>query len=346
MSEPTAYPRSVTPGIETHSDEPQIPPPGVYVGLDWMRFTGPDEFRVGLVNMLESICGPEWEASKGAKYFKHGLHWKPGILVSWGHGADIFQVDIQGGRLRLMGGDDRMTLFRTLMEKGLKPTRIDGAIDFIDQYLDVCENAEASCRRREHCLLRKWSPNNEYEADGTPTRLLLKLGSRESAVCGRIYDKGLEQKAAAAGRWERLEVEWKDDRAITIGQQLYSAVCEGEWSSKLASLIFGAVDFRDQNGRSELSRRPRVGWWKRVIAGHRIVTVAAARKPKILERWRRGHVHSYGRTLLAMAEEVGEPVGEVVTWLLKGEKPSETISPVVAEFAREYTRAQAGMPHT
>ncbi len=337
MSEaPGSYPRSVTPGIETHPDEPQLPQAGTYVGLDWMRFTGLDNYREELMQMLESMFGAEHKGSKGAKYFKHGLHWEPGILVSWGHGSDICQVDIQGGRLRLLSGDDRMMLFRRLIEKGIKPTRIDGAIDFIDQRLEVCQNAETSCRRMELCMLRKWSPNNEYEADGTPTRLLLKLGSRESAVCGRIYDKGLEQKAAAIGRWERLEIEWKDERAISIAQKLYSAGCSGDWSSKLVALIFGAVDFREKNGRSELARRPRLAWWERVIGGHETVAVSPAMDPKTHERWRGGLVQSYGRTLLAMANAVGRPVGDILDWHLRGEKPNDKVSPVVAEFARAY----------
>jgi hypothetical protein len=42
---------------------------------------------------------------------------------------------------------------------------------------------------------------------------LLKLGKRASAICARIYNKGLEQAVAGPSLWERIEVEFKDDRA-------------------------------------------------------------------------------------------------------------------------------------
>ncbi len=332
---PGIYPRSVTPGIETQGDVSEIPPEGVSVGLDWMRFTAPDQMREELRDLLETWF-PEAkpEQSSGAKYFKHGLAWKPGVLLSWGHSAEVCMVDVQGGRLRLMSGGERIRLFRCLMDKGIAPTRLDGAIDFVDQALDICGHAEASCRSGELCRVRRWSPNNEYESNGIPTRLLLKLGSRESPVCGRIYDKGLEQRAAGLGRWERVEIEWKDDRAATVAHELYHAA--NKWPATLASLVFGAIDFRESNGRSELARRPRVAWWERVIAGHKTVAVSPAMEAKTFERWHEGLVRSYGRRLLEMADAVGKPVGELVTMLLAGVTPSDNGGALVTEFVPAY----------
>lgn len=243
-------------------------------------------------------------------------------------------VDVQGSRLRLMSGDQGMALLRRLY-LGMKPTRLDGAIDFVGQSLNLCSNAEASCERGELCLIRRFSPNNEYRSNNIPTRLLLKLGARDSAVCGRIYDKGLEQGIPVRGLWERLEIEWKDDRAGTVGRELYDA--GDAWHAKLVELVLGAIDFREQNGRPELARRPRAAWWANLLNGHSTATTRPAMEAKTFEKWYAGFVQSYGRRLLEMAEAVEQPVGEVVAFLLNGVKASENGRELIGAFQAVYS---------
>ena len=340
------YPRFVTPGIENQEhvkpgtgtqqdDGPDMPPPGVYVGLDWIRLTGDEGMLREIEALLEACFGVNSESNHGAKWFKRGLVWEPGVLLSSEHQNKICQVDIQGSRLRLMEGDFRVELLRRLMEKGLRVTRIDGALDLVDQRLSVCENAETSCRKHELCHLRRYSPNNEYKADGEPTRLMLKLGARTSPVCARIYDKGLEQGVALRGRWERIEIEWKEDRAATVGQELYYA--NDEWASRLVSLVLGALDFRERNGRTELTRRPQAAWWKRVVAGRDTAQVAPKQDDQSFERWCEWFRTACGPRLLELADSVNEPVAKVVRWLLEGVPCGERGGPIVDQFQAAFT---------
>jgi len=331
------YPRSVTPGIESHPEHPQIPPPGVYVGLDWLRFTGPEDLhRVDLEDMLQGFAGTKPERNKGAAYFTEGKLWKPGVMMSWGHRSEICQVDIQGGRLRLMNGDSRMRLFRALMDLGMKPTRIDGCIDFVDQGHELYANARASCEHDELCRLRSYGDNSRRTVGQRPDRLHLNLGRRDSPVCGRIYDKGLETKTTqTAGRWERLEIEWKGDRVQEVGQRLYSA--GEEWAAMLTALVFGAVDFRKDTGQTKLDRRPRCDWWERVVARHGEVVTSPASKSPDLDRWAEALRITYGRRLLEMATAVSRPVEEVVAWFLAGLEPSDNGGLLVKEFVQAYS---------
>ena len=332
-----AHPRSVTPGIESHLEQQHMPLPGIYVGLDWLRFTGSENFQLyRLDRFLQEFTSTKPESNRGAAYFRAGKLWKPGILLSWGHRSKICQVDIQGGRLRLMSGDDRMMLFRALMEFYMKPTRIDGCIDYVDQEQELYTNARASCENDELCRMRSYGDNSRRSVGQRPDRLHLNLGRRDSPVCGRIYDKGLETKTTAtAGRWERLEIEWKGDRVQEVGRQLYSAGTE--WAAMLTSLIFGAMDFRRVTGQTKLDRRPRCKWWDRVIENHGEVRTSPSSKSPDLARWAEAFRVTYGRRILEFAIAVGRPGEEVFAWLVGGLEASDNGGQLAKEFVRAYS---------
>jgi DNA relaxase NicK len=250
-------------------------------------------------------------------------------------------VDIQGARLKLLPGHKRVEWLRLLLGAGLSPTRIDGALDFVGQGVMLHQHATKSCIDRELCLLRTWGPDDKYTAHGVPKRLHLRLGDRESAVCARIYDKGLEQGCALPGHWERLEVEWKEDRAGQVATTLVSA--GDRWPDVLASLIFGALDFRERNGRSELARRPQVKWWADLVQGQETIGVRPEEVDKSFEKWRDWLRVAAGPRILELAEAVGEPVGKLCERLLEGVEPGQKAGPILAGFiASQHNNAGSG----
>lgn len=122
------YPRSVTPGIENQEGHSGLPDPGVYVGLDWIRCTGPGSLLPAVESFLHDRFGGKAMANRGAKWFKNGYSWDPGVMLSWGHKAEIIQVDIQGQRLRLLDGAARIDLLRALMApESYRTTRTGGS---------------------------------------------------------------------------------------------------------------------------------------------------------------------------------------------------------------------------
>lgn len=326
------YPRSVTPGIENQSKPdrpPQLPPQGSWVGLDWVRVTGSEVLEQSVRNYINSRFGDDFRVAHPAKFFSEGMLWESGLLLSTGHRSRILMVDVRGEHLKAMSGDDRTQLLSDLIELGLKPTRIDGALDLVELDRDLYGHALASCQAGELCHLRRYSFDPEYYSGGSPTRLMLKLGKRDSPVCARIYDKGLEQGLVLPRIWERLEVEWKKDKAPAITERIVKA--GSAWSSVLASLIVGAIDFRQCNGRSELKRRPRSDWWANLIENIQPVKAKATPTEGTFNAWLTGFQTSYGRRIVQLASSCGMTVGAFVEVLLSMVNPAEGKPALVRE---------------
>ncbi len=330
----------VLPGIET-----QMPPePGIYVGLDWIRCTGPQSLLRPVESFLLDRFGPEPKGSHGARWFQRGLVWDPGILLSWQHRSSIVQVDIQGDRLRLLDGTERVELLRSLLLLGLNPTRLDGALDWVCQDVKLYTHAADSCKRGELCIFRRYGPNDEFTAQGYPTRRHLRLGSRESPVCARIYDKGLEQQVAPPGYWERLETEWKADRAPEVARQLCDA--SSFWSDRLASLILGSLDFREVNDRPELDRRPRSAWWAAIVKGRQTLRVAPSYPDMSISTWTAWFRGSVARRLLEFARSVGTSPEHVLSFLSSGVEPGRSGGPLVEQFRQAFLLAHPSFDRT
>ena len=334
-------PRSVTPGLETQEGENGLPEPGIEVGLDWIRCTGPEPLRFELVDFIETMTGEECRGSNGAKWYKQGLVWEPGIRLSWGHRSEICQVDFSGERLRMINGDMRVDLLRDLLARRLKVTRLDCAIDFIGQRLMLYRSARRSCRKGELCILRTFDVQEGFDVGQQPKRLQLTLGSRESSVCGRIYDKGLEQGVALPGEWERLEIEFKKARAHTAAVMLLDS-CQ-PWTRELAAMILSAVDFREENGRSELSRRPHVLWWETLVKSKPVIRVPGAKRNESFEAWLRWFRSAAGPRVLEMAEAAGAPLGVVMEFLLQDLLAGTAGGPIVEQFRHAYSASNMSM---
>lgn len=269
---PDPNPRSVTPGIENQTPEEtppksprvQCPEPGVWVSLDWMRIVAPESHYLSVIEILQDTFGEPSGHSGGAMWFKRGTDWHPGVTLSSEHRLPIIQVDIRGERLRSMGTDAALELLRRLYDlRSVWATRFDGAVDFVGQGREIHTSALASCRAGQLCLRRRFADDSEFTSDGEPKRRLLKLGKRESAICVRIYDKGLETKSAPVGHWERIEAEFKEDRAQTLALRLLEN--PDTWPEQLAGAVVASIDFRLPSERSEIERRERSAWWADVL---------------------------------------------------------------------------------
>lgn len=340
IEQASSCPRSVTPGTENQTNTIDIPEPGMYVGLDWIRCTGPKLIREHVLSWLCKTFGSDYKRHSGAKFFKGGFIWEPGILLSLGHNAGVLQVDIQGQRLRLIDGHGQISLLRNLMQYGLSPTRIDGAIDWIGQSINICESALRSCENKELCRLRNYEKGDKLTATGQYIKRMVKLGNRDSPICARIYDKGLEQNAAPVGDWERLEVEWKKDRASQLAIEMIHA---GEnWPNHLIRMIYGAVSFHQVNGRSELDRRPLSPWWQQLIQDHSPIRITPAYEDQSFEKWRAWFRVACGSRLAEFAEATGYNVGEIVQWLITDIKPGINSGPIlkgmIQTFKRQYQK--------
>lgn len=266
----------------------------------------------------------------GAKFYRAGALWHPGILVSWGHKSEIVMIDLQGSRLACTPVDEFIELTHEILAHGFHCTRIDLAVDHVDLNIDLHHHALSSCKSGELCMLRTYSDDSEFKADGTPLRYLLKLGKRTSPICARIYDKGLETKTLPAGQWERFEVEFKDDRANEVCMSLVTA--DDQLHEKLWGYVIGAVEFRIVNGRSERARRPFVDWWKRYIGHSTPIPCPPCPKPSSFDTWWEWARTSFGARFLQFSEILDVSPESLLTALIDGLKPAHTESPATIDL--------------
>ncbi len=328
-------PRYVTPGLETHSG--QFPEPGITARLDWIRVTGPETVLEQARALLCDRFGDATQSTKGAQWFSRGETWDPGVQLSSGHRAEIVMIDIRGERLGTMTLDAAIELLHDLVGMSLTPTRLDCAVDWVNQGVGLFDHVLASCKRNELCRLRNYSDTSVHVTEGLTKSKLLKLGSRGSPVCVRIYDKGLEQSLVISGIWERFEAEIKNDRAPQAAEKILGAV--GRYAEQIAEVAFGTVDFREVNGRSELARRPRVGWWETLIRGLKPEPLRPIYDPATFEPWCQALRESYGRRILQMAEAVKTDPGTLLHWLLAGLNPATSPSRATVELCKVWPRS-------
>lgn len=325
----SVYPRIVTPGIETQNPLDQVPERGMSCRPDWIRLVGPEsQTKLAFRYLLRSF-GPATGHNRGAMYFDEGTVWHPGVLYSKGHSAGIVMVDIQGSRLSSMSVPSMMELTNNILSLGFYCTRIDLAVDHVGMDLRIHQRAHVSCKAGELCKLRSYADDSEFKADGTPVRYLLKLGKRDSPVCARIYDKGLETKTLSPGQWERLEVEFKEDRAAEVCLMLARS---GEGLPQLLwEYVIGAFDFRIKNGRTELTRRPRTQWWGQYVKQSQPRETKPIKKESSFTTWCGWFRASVGPRLLQLSKEMGITPHEFFDDLVHQLQPATTVVPAVIE---------------
>lgn len=326
------HPRSVTPGIENQPNPQnavQIPPAGMSSRPDWIRLVGPQACGKWLIRRLRSAYG-ESVPHSGAKFFRSGALWHPGILMSWGHKSRIVMIDLQGSRLACTPVEEFMQLTDEILMHGFRCTRIDLAVDHVGMDLKLHEHALRSCRAGELCKLRTYSDDSEYKADGTPLRYLLKLGKRTSPICARIYDKGLETKTLPAGLWERFEVEFKDDRANEVCMTLADA--GDQLHGLLWRYVIGAVEFRVVNGRTELVRRPLVAWWEKYVGQSTPIPCPPSSKPSSFDTWWEWARTGFAARFLQFADILEVSPESLLTELIEDLDPAHTESPATIDL--------------
>jgi DNA relaxase NicK len=72
-------------------------------------------------------------------------------------------------------------------------------------------------------------------SDGGST---LYIGSRQSDLFARLYDKGVEQAACVPGQWWRLELEIKHERALTVARVLQQSVAQTQQLTSMVARYF------------------------------------------------------------------------------------------------------------
>lgn len=178
---------------------------------DWVSITskihGPEQM-ISLLGM-ENVS---WEQIKGAHGYKDRLYWNC-ISIHYNGSDDMgvwLELSGQGCRaFETFGHGDYEFLFSVVRDnpEQMKFTRLDIAFDDHTGLLDM------------NTLIADTLANN-YVAKATSWEVVQSnkgtsviIGSRQSPVLIRIYDKAAERNITDGSHWVRIELQLRDDRA-------------------------------------------------------------------------------------------------------------------------------------
>ncbi|MEN1705009.1 MAG: replication initiation factor domain-containing protein [Planctomycetota bacterium] len=345
-----AHPRVVTRGAESRRDR-IAPRDGVSIGIDGLRMSGPGSIEFEVFAWMVEQFGDEHREAAGGHGYSGSIKWSCGATLYLGHTGTRaagesddaprgLAIEINGTTFAEYAGGERVNMLEELLQLGMKTTRLDIAVDVVNQGMELVENAEASCRSREMVRFRRWAPVYDFNLDEKQghTVYLGKRGDKGSGFFTRVYDKGLEQTHAKRcgvtfeqGYWERWEVELTGDVGVQASWKLVQA---REWHKAAASIAIGKHQFREATGRRELDRRPMVAWFFRLvrslaepmkITARRVAPTVASRL-----RWLRDQV---GPGMAAMAKAAHVSVASLFDHFVKGVQPqSPKRSPVLRQW--------------
>lgn len=302
----------------------EVRPPNVLRGstwsssIDWIRATGknhPGHFA-DIRGVLADRLGGPGELARGLHHYAESERWSEGVSLHFGGNNETWMLEACGGYLSQIPLSQQLGLLRAAYGRGgLSCTRLDLAIDLrFDVPTRLLGRLVKGCEDGQLVRPRSWSPvSNHHRRDVTGEGVY--LGSRQSEVVVRVYDKGLETKTAERGRWLRFEGVFKGDRAAEVGRQA-SEFGADTFPSWALSLVFGAIDFRTDD-----HKLPR--WWAELVAGIDPLRVTVPRPASSFGGFRDQAYRSVGHRLSRAASALGISVAEAAGRFFADVRPQE-----------------------
>jgi Replication initiation factor len=243
------------------------------IGLDWLNFTGTCATVEEVQDLVSAVCtayddAPIWTHDKAiskGKYYQHSassVHGaKFGYTPNQSNGFDYW-VSLPAKvlrRLELLESIYFLAEFRKHL--GFKATRCDVALDdYTKQHLTY-ENLSRSIAAGNYTGFKAHSSITNHDGGWT-----FYLGSRQSDKMVRVYNKSVQ----SAGETDayRIEIELKDYKA----EYFFDTLCGAAEHSPefvpqvMLETICGAVDFRDRDSDSNITRCERLQWWSNFLS--------------------------------------------------------------------------------
>ena len=216
-------------------------------------------------------------------------HLMSGVRVLTAGNEDMgAHVIISGGALKNLPVD-AVTTVKRCAQAGAKFTRIDVAVDDFDGALDLeqlvgyCRQGRCSSRSKEWAVTEGGAIK-----DGASTGRTLYVGSRQSDIFFRFYDKRSEQLKEGAiperlpDHWTRAEAECKGAAAVNVGAEIAATADLAEMSK---ALINNYIGFKDQTKAGKPTtdtnkgRWDKAPWWLSWLASIAKISVSRRMKP-------------------------------------------------------------------
>ena len=177
---------------------------------DWLSFTSKNHTPDELIAAL-GLSDVPWTLTKGARGYQDRKYLSS-ISIHFNGRPDMgvwVEMSGQGCRtfesLSSVGWDN---LFKFIRENALKITRLDVAYD---DHIGVLNIRDIVCDTQSGMFISK---SNYWETVLSSKGSTVQIGSPQSKVLIRIYDKAAERGFGLDVHWVRVEIQMRDDRAV------------------------------------------------------------------------------------------------------------------------------------
>lgn len=176
---------------------------------DWLSFTSKKHTPEELISAMGLSSCP-WQEIKGAHGYRDRKYFSS-ISVHYNGREDGVWVEMSGQGCRAFESISQLGwpgLFSFISESGLKITRLDVAFDDHTGILhmrDIIEDTQDG---------NFVSRSDYWETVLSSKGSTVQIGSPQSKVLVRIYDKARERHCEEGTHWNRVELQLRDDRAI------------------------------------------------------------------------------------------------------------------------------------
>lgn len=219
--------------------------------IDWIEFTVPDTSPERIISYLFS--DRDFSSLKGGLGYSESLLHSCGARIYHSGRDDMgTHVRFSGSALRAYPGSIYNIPLAVHACSGTY-TRIDLALDLTGDDFTIDHLYQ---KHKDGLLSMLWHTVTYTESttrSGELAGKTLYIGSRQSTVFLRFYDKFLESKSSDFRGVERLEIEYKGDAADIIGKQLEQGAQPQEM---LLSTLKKYLSVKERKGGQNKSRWP------------------------------------------------------------------------------------------
>ncbi len=230
---------------------------------DWLSFTSKNHTPEELIEAL-GLSHVNWTLTKGARGYRDRKYFSC-ISIHYNGRPDMgvwVEMSGQGCRtfesLSAVGWE---RLFSFIRENGLKITRLDVAYDDHVGILDMTDIVQDT---QSGMFVSK---STYWETVLSSKGSTVQIGSPQSKVLIRIYDKAAERGCEPGTHWIRVEIQMRDDRAIqftkiplTIGEAF-------------AGVLLNYLRYVEPSDDENKWRWPMTGYWCGLVADAERISV-------------------------------------------------------------------------
>lgn len=268
------------------------------LSIDWVEFTIKDTKIEDHIRLLGLTKG-DFVTLKGGLGYSQSIRHESGVVIYFDGREDMgTHIKFSGSALRNYEPDWFNIFLFVDYYKG-SFTRIDLALDLYQMNFTIEHLYQ---KHKEGLLSMLWSSVSNMETTdrrGNLTGRTLYLGSRESNVFLRFYDKYLESKNADYKGVERLEIEYKKEAADVLGKKIFK---RAGLSNLLTSTLKKYLKVKKEKKGENRSRWPPCPYYEEIISNAEQIKLTRPKEELTIEKAK----ENYWRLASGLAYTISE----------------------------------------